>query len=127
MRRAMGEETNQGARNSLFKSGRSIKAAGNELQNLDRVQARSQVIGHEAVSRIKYSSDESAVKYRGTQGDRFRFRHNHLHAPFLALVSDGGNDNYPRIFAKLDVNRQLPTNGLPRRVLKNADDSPEVI
>src|SRR5258708_35110900 len=41
------------------------------------------------------------------------FRHNHLHAPFLALVSDGGNDKYPRISAKLDVNRQLPTNGLP--------------
>src|SRR6478609_10516042 len=83
----MGEETNQGAGNSHLKSGRSIKAAGNELQNLDRVEARSEVIGHDAISRIEYSSDESAVKYRGTQGDRFRFRHNHLHAPFLAPVS----------------------------------------
>src|SRR5438132_6857899 len=82
----MGEETNQGAGNSLLKSGRSIKAAGNELQNLDRVEARSEVIGHDAVSRIEHSSDESAVKYRGTGGDRFRFRHNHLHTPFLALV-----------------------------------------
>jgi hypothetical protein len=27
----MGEETNQGAGNSLLKSGRSIKAAGNEF------------------------------------------------------------------------------------------------
>ena len=62
----MGEETNQGAENSRFKSGSSIKAAGNELQNLDRVQARSEVIGREAVSRIEYSSDKSAVKYRGT-------------------------------------------------------------
>jgi len=123
----MGEETNQGAGNSHLKSGRSIKAAGNELQNLDRVEARSEVIGHDAVSRIEYSSDESALKYCGTWGDRFRFRHNHLHAPFLALVSDGGNDKYPRISAKLDIYRQLPTNGLPRRVLKNADDSPEVI
>src|SRR5258708_20812443 len=86
----MGEETDQGAGNSLLKSGRSIKAAGNELQNLDRVQARSEVIGHDAVSRIEYSSDESAVKYRGTWGDRFRFRYNHLHAPFLALFSASG-------------------------------------
>jgi hypothetical protein len=53
----MGEETNQGARKSLLKSGRSIKAAGNELQNLDRVEARSEIIGHDAVSRIEYSSD----------------------------------------------------------------------
>src|SRR6202047_1850115 len=89
----MGEETNQGAGNSLLKSGRSVKAAGNELQNLDRGEARSEVIGHEAVSRIEYSSDESAVKYRGTQGDRFRFRHNHLHAPFLALVSVTGDSH----------------------------------
>jgi hypothetical protein len=35
----MGEETNQGAGNPLLKSSRSIKAAGNELQNLDRVEA----------------------------------------------------------------------------------------
>src|SRR5258708_26647363 len=86
----MGEETNQGAGNSLLKSGRSIKATGNELQNLDRVQAHSEVIGHDAISRIEYSSDESAVKYRGTQGDWLRFRHNHLHSPFLAPVSVTG-------------------------------------
>src|SRR5882724_387671 len=83
----MGEETNQGAGNAGLKSGRSINAAGNELQNLDRVEARSEVIGHDAISRIEYSSDESAVKYRGSWGDRFRFRHDHLHAPFLDLVS----------------------------------------
>jgi hypothetical protein len=59
----MGEETNQGAGNHLLKSSRSIKAAGKELQNLDRVEARSEVIGHEAVNRIKHSSDESAIKY----------------------------------------------------------------
>src|SRR6476659_8900657 len=86
----MGEETNQGAGNSHLKGGRSIKAAGNELQNLDRVEARSEVIGHDAISRIEYSSDESAVKYRGTNGDRFRIRHNHLRVPFLALVSVRG-------------------------------------
>src|SRR4029077_10804759 len=83
----MGAETNQGAGNSLLKSGRSIQAAGNELQNLDRVEARREVIGHDAVSRIEYSSDEPAVKYRGTWGDRIRFRHDHLQAPGLALVS----------------------------------------
>src|ERR1700738_2221099 len=76
----MGEETHQGAGNPLLKSGRSIKAAGNELQNLDRVEARSEVKGHNAVSRIEYCSDESAVKYRGTRSDRFRFGHDHLHA-----------------------------------------------
>src|ERR1700730_9780694 len=76
----MGEKTNRGSRKSLWKSGRSIKAASNELQNLDRVEARSEVIGHDAVSRIEYSSDESAVKYRGTQGDWFRFGHDHLRA-----------------------------------------------
>src|ERR1700722_19796420 len=99
----MGQKTNQGAGNSLLKSACSIKTAGNELQNLDWVEARSQVIGHKAVSRIEYSSDESAVNYRGTQGNRFRFRHDHLHAPFLVLVSDGSNDNYPRLSATLDV------------------------
>jgi hypothetical protein len=33
----------------------------------------------------------------------------------LGLRSNGGHDKYPRISAKLVVNRQLPTNGLPTR------------
>src|ERR1700748_2962073 len=74
----------------LLKGGHSIIAAGDELQNLDRVEAGSKVIGREAISCIEYSSDESAIKYRGTRGDRFRFGHNHLHAPFLVLVSVTG-------------------------------------
>src|ERR1700680_546358 len=104
----MGEETNQGAGNSLFKSGRSIKAAGNELQNLDRVEARSEVIGHEAVSRIEHSGDESAVKYRGTWRDRFRFRHNHLHAPFLALVLAQENCTHLHSLAKTSTKSAVP-------------------
>jgi hypothetical protein len=67
----MGEETKHGAGTSHLKSGRSIKAAGHELQNLDWAKARSDVIGHDAVSRMEYSSDESAIKYRGTWGDGF--------------------------------------------------------
>src|SRR5260370_5402991 len=91
----MGKETNQGAETSFLKSGRSIKAAGDELQNLDRIEARSDVIDHDTVSHIEYSSDESAVTYRGTWGARFRFRHNHLRAPFLKVVSVTGGLRRP--------------------------------
>jgi hypothetical protein len=62
----MGEETNQGSGESPLKSGRSTKAAGDGLQNLDRVQAPNEVVGHDAVSRIECSSDEPGVEYRGT-------------------------------------------------------------
>src|ERR1700757_3165904 len=60
MSRAAICQTKPWARASVFDSlfGRLIETV--ELQNLNRVEAGSEVIGHEAVSRIEYSSDESA-------------------------------------------------------------------